>query len=125
MRTGQNALLIGGRPHDIVPFLEKILCHEKQEAEFGLSIQCRIRVQDNGKYHIIANLDQRFIVRDWFPPTYPMRLYGDNKAAIHIAENYCHIVHKKIEEKIIVVKHVSIGHQLTDLLTKPPGKPRV
>ena len=47
-----------------------------------------------------------------------MRLYGDNKTAIHIAENaifhertkhievYCHIVRKKLEEKIIVAKYV-------------------
>ena len=31
----------------------------------------------------------------------------------------CHIIRKKLEEKIIVVKHVSSIHQLTDLLTKP------
>ena len=48
-----------------------------------------------------------------------MRLYGDNKTAIHITENVMfhkrtkyievdyYIVRKKLEKKIIVVKHVS------------------
>ena len=37
----------------------------------------------------------------------------------------CHIVHKKIEEKIIAAKHVSSGHQLADLLNKSLGRIRV
>jgi len=62
-----------------------------------------------------------------------MRLYG-HTAVIHIVENdvcnkrtkhNCHIVHKKLEDKIVVVKHVSSGHQLADLLTKPLDKTRV
>ena len=54
-----------------------------------------------------------------FPSECPMRLYGNNKATIHIAENVvfyerikyievdCHIVRKKFEKKIVVAKHVS------------------
>ena len=34
----------------------------------------------------------------------------------------CYIVRKKPEDKIVVAKHVSSGHQLADLLTKPLGK---
>jgi len=51
-----------------------------------------------------------------------MRVYDNNKATIYIAENAvfhertkdievdCHIVHKKLEKSVIMVKHVSIGH---------------
>ena len=71
-----------------------------------------------------------------FPPECPIRLYGDNKTIIYIAENVFHgrtknkevdsyIVHKKLEEKIVVVKRVSSGHQLADLLTKSLGRTRV
>ena len=34
----------------------------------------------------------------------------------------CHIVHKKLEEKIVVTKHVLSGHQLAHLFTKPLGR---
>jgi len=66
-----------------------------------------------------------------------MRRYGDNKATIHFAENNvfhkrtkqievdCHIIRKKLEANIIVVKHVASGHKLADSLTKPLDRTRV
>ena len=79
--------------------------------------------------HLLTEVD--------FPSECPMRLYGNDKATIHIAKNAvfhertkqievdCHIVRKKLEEKFIVTKHVSSGYQLADLLTKPLGRIRV
>ena len=37
----------------------------------------------------------------------------------------CHIVLKKLEANIIVVKHVALRHQLSYLLTKSLGETRV
>jgi len=63
-----------------------------------------------------------------FPQECPMKLYGDNKAAIHIAKNdvfhertkhieiNCLIVRKKLKANIIVAKYVASGHQLVDFL---------
>jgi len=64
MQTRHGALLIGGRPQDIVSFLEKYYVMIKQEAEYGLSIQCRVRVHCDEKCDIRANLNQKFIDRD-------------------------------------------------------------
>ena len=41
----------------------------------------------HGKCDIRTDLDQKFIDKNWFPPEYPLRLYDDNKATIHIAKN--------------------------------------
>jgi len=77
------------------------------------------------------------LTKNGFPPECPIKLYGDNKTTIHIAENAVfhertkhievdyHIVRKKLEEKITVVKHVSSGHRLAKLLTKPLGRTQV
>jgi len=71
-----------------------------------------------------------------FAPNYPMRLYCDNPAVVHIAENLIfhkhtkhieviyYLVCQKREEKIIQAQHVSSSHQLTDL-TKSLEKTQV
>jgi len=43
---------------------------KKQEAERGLSVQCKVRVQDDGKYDISVNLYRIFIDGD-FPQSVP------------------------------------------------------
>jgi len=82
-------------------------------------------------------MGQKFIDRDWYSPRVSHETIWWHKAAIHIAENVvlyvrtkhiqvdCHIVCKKLEEKIVVVKHVSSGHQIANLLTKPLGRTRL
>ena len=57
-----SAFLIGGRPQDIVSFLKKTCVMKNQEAECGLSVQHRIRVHDNGKCDIRANLYSVFCI---------------------------------------------------------------
>jgi len=44
MHTRQGALLIKGRPQNIVSFLEETCVMKKQEVECGLSIKCRVKV---------------------------------------------------------------------------------
>jgi len=39
----------------------------------------------------------------------------------HIEVN-CHIIRKGLEEKIVMTKHVSSGHKLANVLTKPLGR---
>jgi len=101
------------------------------------------RSSAESEYRAMANVTLEMIwIKDLLTevglsPEGPMNLYGDNQAAIHIAENPvfhertkhievdCHIVRRKIVDKIINTRHVSTGHQLADILTKPLGKTRV
>jgi len=58
----RGALLIGGRSHDIVSFWWKSCVMKKQKTECDLSVQRRVRVYDNEKCEIRANMDHnRFI----------------------------------------------------------------
>jgi len=69
-----------------------------------------------------------------FPPRLSYETNGDNKITIHVTENTVfherikhievdyHRVCKNLEKKIIVAKHVSLGHQLAVLLTKSLGR---
>jgi len=63
-------------------------------------------------------MNQRFIDKNWFFPRVSHETI-DDMTSIHIAKNVvfnertkyievnCHIVHKKLEKKIIVAKHVT------------------
>jgi len=114
-----------------VPFWQevdhRILCRSwrkycvmnKQESECDLWIQWKVRVEGDDKCDIKANLDQRFIDRHLVSPRVSHETIGDNKATIYITENVvfhkrtkhieveCHMVRKKLEEKIIMTKHVT------------------
>lgn len=60
-----------------------------------------------------------------------MNLYCDNTSAINISKNPIqhsrtkhidirhHFIRELVEEKIIVLEHISIENQLADILTKP------
>ena len=138
MQNGQGALLIRGRPQNIVFFLEEILCHEKNKKQSVVSrsstkSQCRVMTNVTVKLiWIRASLTEID-----FHSRVSHEITWRNKATRHIAENVvfhektkhievdCHIVRKKLEENIIVVKHVSSGHQLADLLTKALDRTRI
>lgn len=67
------------------------------------------------------------------PQSKPSVLYCDNQVTLHIATNpifhvhtkfiniNCHLVQKKLLVGSIKTLHVSSGHQLADILTKPLG----
>jgi len=107
---------------------------EKQE-ECSLSVQCKIGVHNNDKCDIRANLDQRFVDNNWFPPSVPWD-YMVTRQQYTLLKMTCSM-REQNTLRLIVIKfarrlrirslwltHVSSRHQLTDL-TKPPGKTRI
>ena len=108
--------------------------NKKQSVVSQSSAESEYRAMANVTLELIWN---KFIDKDWFFLKCFMRLYGDNKATIHIVKNNvfhektkyievdCHIVCKKLEVNIIVVKHIASGRQLAYLLTKWLDRTRI
>jgi len=105
-------------------------------------VECGVTSSTESEYRAMANVTCKLIwVKNLlnklgFISEYPMRLYCDNHATIHIAENLvlhvrtkhiemdCHLVRQKTE-KIVQARHISSDHQLANLLTRSLGKIRV
>jgi len=77
--------------------------HGKARAKCGLSVHHKVRVQGDNKCDIRANLNQRFNDRDCFPLECPIRLYGDEKTGIHIAENAICFIREPDSLRLIVI----------------------
>ena len=133
MQTGQGALLIGDWPHDVVSFLEETSSPEKKRSRvwsFGPT-QSEYRVMVNVTLELIWI---RSLLAEIGSPN--ETIWWQQGINTHYWKysvpwenqtywGWLSLVRKKLEEKIIVVKHISLKHQLADLLTKPPGGTRV
>ena len=72
-----------------------------------------------------------------FDVPFPMSMYCDNQATMHIAFNpvfherikhieiYCHIVRERVEKGVNITLFVTTSAQLADMFTKPLFKPRL
>ena len=97
------------------------------------------RSSAEAEYRAMANLTSelqwlRHLLNDFhISPTFPIPVYCDNQAAIHISENPvfhertkhieidCHFVREKIQQKIIQPTYIRTVDQLADIFTKPLG----
>lgn len=126
MRTRQIVQQIGGLLHDIVSFLEEILCRRVRSRLLSVNqLDCRAIIDFICDVHI-----QNIPIEMDFVPKTPMRLYSYNWVAICIIENpifrestkhmkQIYIVRGIYDAGIIDSKLVPSTNQLANLLTQP------
>ena len=86
----------------------------------GVTTQCGVRVSRNGECNLRIGWVIDLLTDADFAQEYPMKLYCDNQAIVHIAENQVfhedtkhnevdyHLIGQKIKEKIVQTRHVEI-----------------
>lgn len=70
----------------------------------------------------------KLLLELWFPVSNTVKLWRDNRAAIHIANNLvfhertkhikldCHFIQDKVKEKLILLEHINSCDQVADEL---------
>ena len=115
--------MIGSSPISWKSKKQPTVACSSAEAEYRALAKCTAEIQ--WLHYLLRDLD--------CPQQGPIKIYCDNKAAIHIAENPvfhertkhieldCYFVCEKLLSGLISPTHISSSDQLADIFTKPLG----